>query len=206
MLANRKLLGDRIVAAQSDPDGSVADAARRAMKRLRLEADRPAGNQPATLVGSLTVDQTVAQVVTAHGEVTAGEQIFTKAGCVACHTVRANDALKGPFLGNIATIYKRRELAEAVLMPNKTIAQGFTANRFTLKDGEEIEGFVVQEAAEVVTVRNIAAQELKIKVAEVVRREKLEKSLMPEGLAAGLTVREFASLLDYLESLAAAGK
>lgn len=29
---------------------------------------------------------------------------------------------------------------------------------------------------------------------------------MPEGLAAGLTVREFASLLDYLESLAAPGK
>ncbi len=205
MLANRKLLGDRIIAAQDDPEPSVAEAARRAVKRLKLEASRPAGNH-ATLVGSLTTDQAVAQVASTHGEIPAGELVFTKAGCVACHTVRADDALKGPFLGNIATIYKRRELAEAVLMPNKTIAQGFTANRFTLKDGEEIEGFVVQEAADLVTVRNIAAQELKIKAAEVVRRDKLEKSLMPEGLAAGLTMREFASLLDYLESLAATGK
>ena len=41
---------------------------------------------------------------------------------------------------------------------------------------------------------------------ELARREKLEKSIMPEGLAAGLSLHEFASLLDFLESLAAAGK
>jgi hypothetical protein len=29
---------------------------------------------------------------------------------------------------------------------------------------------------------------------------------MPEGLAAGLSVREFASLLDYLEQLSKAAK
>ena len=33
------------------------------------------------------------------------------------------------------------------------------------------------------------------------RREKREKSLMPEGLAATMTVRDLASLLDYLRSL-----
>ena len=94
--------------------------------------------------------------------------------------------------------------AEAILNPNKTIAQGFTGWRFEMKNGDEFEGFVTQEAADRVTIRNIAAQEIFIKAQEVSRRTRLEKSLMPEGLASTLTVREFAGLLDYLEGLSAA--
>jgi putative heme-binding domain-containing protein len=93
-------------------------------------------------------------------------------------------------------------LAEAILVPNKTIAQGFVANHFELKDGTEVDGFVVREAADAVTVRTVAAQEQVIPVAQILRREKQEKSLMPEGLVAGLTVPEFAGLLAYLEGLA----
>ena len=51
------------------------------------------------------------------------------------------------------------------------------------------------------TVRTIAAIEQTVPVAQIARREKQQRSLMPEGLASGLTVRELASLLDYLEQL-----
>jgi putative membrane-bound dehydrogenase-like protein len=206
ILANRKLLAPQITTALQDPDKSIAEAARRAARRLRIEPDANAHASKSARVGSLPAEEAVNKVLTLHGRVADGEQVFVKAGCVACHTVRADDPLKGPYLGNIATTYKRRELAEAVLLPNRSIAQGFAANRFELKNGDEVEGFVIQEAADLVTVRNIAAQELKIKATEVTRREKLEKSLMPEGLAAELTLDELASLLDYLESLAASGK
>jgi putative heme-binding domain-containing protein len=57
------------------------------------------------------------------------------------------------------------------------------------------------EAADKVTIRDTAAQEHTLVVKEITKREKLDKSLMPEGLAAPLTVQELASLLDYLESL-----
>jgi len=197
-------LAEKIVAALKDSDPTVADAAQRAVRRLKLDSISEGASGP--LVGSMKVADAIASASNTRGEVSLGEQVFTRAGCVACHTVRADDALKGPFLGSIAAIYKRRELAEAVLIPNKSLAQGFVANRFELKDGEEMEGFVVQEATDVITIRNIAAQELKIKPADIAKREKLEKSLMPEGLAAALTIKEFASLLDYLESLATGGK
>ena len=59
----------------------------------------------------------------------------------------------------------------------------------------------MREAADAITVRDIAGQETRIPVANIVRRTQLPISLMPEGLAAGLTLNEFASLLDYLESL-----
>lgn len=114
-----------------------------------------------------------------------------------------SEPLKGPYLGTIARTYRRRELAEAILVPDKTLAQGFIANHFELKDGTEVDGFVVQEAADAVTIRTVAAEEVRIPVDTIERRERQERSLMPEGLAADLTVRQFASLLDYLESLSA---
>ena len=45
-----------------------------------------------------------------------------------------------------------------------------------------------------------------IPVKDIAKRQKLEKSLMPEGLAAGISVTDLASLVDYLESLAHGGK
>jgi hypothetical protein len=38
-------------------------------------------------------------------------------------------------------------------------------------------------------------------VANITRRTQLPTSLMPEGLTSGITLNEFASLLDYLQSL-----
>jgi putative heme-binding domain-containing protein len=116
--------------------------------------------------------------------------------------VSTGEPLRGPFIGNIATIYKRDELARAILQPNNTIAQGFATQRFELNDGTEMDGFVVQESAERITVRNIAAQETQISTADIKTRKKLEISLMPEGLVANLSLKEFASLLDYLQELA----
>ena len=64
----------------------------------------------------------------------------------------------------------------------------------------------MREAADAVTIRTLTAQEQIVQVAQIVRREKTERSLMPEGLVAALTTKEFASLVDYLEGLAAAAK
>lgn len=108
---------------------------------------------------------------------------------------------KGPFLGTIAQTYTREELAGNILDPGKTIAQGFATELFTMKDGEARMGFVTFESASEVKIRTITAQEFTMKTADIAKREKLPNSLMPPGLVNNLTIREFASLLDYLESL-----
>ena len=58
-----------------------------------------------------------------------------------------------------------------------------------------------REAADAVTIRTITAIEQTIPISHIALREKQQRSLMPDGLAAGLTVRELASVLDYLEQL-----
>jgi len=191
---------EKVLAALNDSDLAVVQVAGRAATALKLEGAKakPVGPN----IGTMKLEEVVAAAVKTKGDARAGEELFTRQSCVNCHTVGADEPLRGPFLGNIATIYKRPELAEAILFPNKTIAQGFVTHHFALKDGEGHDGFVTKESAETVTIRNAAAQEIQIKLSDIAKREKLERSMMPEGLAGNLTVEEFASLLDYMEALA----
>jgi putative heme-binding domain-containing protein len=204
MDADDKSRATQIAAALNDPDQAVANAAEEAVKKLKLDPAKLAATaQPSgPLIATLKPDDVLSQVMKIKGDVSRGEQIYLQQGCVACHTVKESEPVKGPFLGNIATTYKRRELAEAILLPNKTIAQGFVTNQFTMKDGTVQLGFVTQEAADKIVIRNIAAQEITIDPKQVVKREKSDKSLMPEGLVAGISVQDFASMIAYLEALA----
>jgi len=190
---------EKVLAALDDPDKTVAAAARNAANSMKLKK-REKSNDP--LISTMKVEDVVAQVVKTHGDLELGEQLFTRQTCIACHTTSADQPPKGPYLGNIAQTYKRPDLAQNILDPNRTIAQGFTTNVFTLKDGTMNMGFVTNESGDKVTMRNIAAQEFTYKKADVAKRDTLPSSIMPPGLVLNLTVKEFACLLDYLESLA----
>jgi putative membrane-bound dehydrogenase-like protein len=188
----------RVLAALKDPDTSVAEAARRTARVLRLD---PA-DADAPKIESMKPEEVIAAVLTTKGDPEIGAQIYQQATCVNCHTVSKDAPPRGPFLGNIANTYKRPELAEAILNPNKTIAQGFVTSFFTLKKGDPVMGFIISESATEVTIRNQAGIEQKIPASEMAGREQLPHSLMPPGLMNQMTVKDFASLLDYLESLA----
>jgi putative heme-binding domain-containing protein len=190
---------DKVLAALDDPDKAVAAAAKHAADAMKL-TKRDKSSDP--LIGTMKPEDVIAQVIKTKGDIELGEQLFTRQTCVACHTTSANQPPKGPFLGNIAQTYKRPDLALNILDPNKTIAQGFATNVFTLKDGTMNMGFVTDESGDKVTLRNIAAQEFTYKKSDITKRDTMPASIMPPGLVMNLTVKEFASLLDYLESLA----
>ncbi len=188
----------KVLAALDDPDAEVKGAAERAAKAMRIQKIE----DKTPKIMTLKPEEALAAVLKEKGNVALGEQIFTKATCVACHTVKETEAQKGPYLGNIAQTYKRPDLAQNILDPNKTIAQGFASEMITLKDGTQQMGFITLESANEVKLRNIASQEFTFKTANIKDRQKLPMSMMPPGLMLNFTVKEFASLLDYLELLA----
>jgi putative membrane-bound dehydrogenase-like protein len=200
-LAGHQPSASRVVTASADHDPSIASAAKDAAKSLGLDLTPGAKLPTGPKIETLALDRVLASVSSTHGDKSEGERLFTRLNCVNCHTVRPTDAPKGPFLGTIATTYKRRELAEAILVPSKTIAQGFTTNIFALEDGRTLTGFVVKEASDAVTVRDADAKEFAIATSNIVERAKSNTSVMPEGLVKSITVGELASLVDYLESL-----
>jgi len=189
---------EKVLIALDDADKDVAKIADNAAKAMRLEKKTgPTG----PLIGSMKNEEAVAQIMKTKGDPVLGEQVFTRVSCTTCHTTKESETQKGPYLGNIAQTYKRDELAMAILDPNKTIAQGFATNLITTKDGKSQMGFVTFESADKVTIRGITGEETSFAPSDITSREKPPMSMMPPGLAAGLTVREFASLLDYLEDL-----
>lgn len=193
------VVDEKILGATSDSDKQVAKAAQNAVKSLKIEAK---GEDKTPKIGSLKPEDALAAVIKTKGSIAIGEQIFTKATCIACHTTKESEAQKGPYLGNIAQTYKRTELAQNILDPNKTIAQGFASEVITMNDGTQQMGFITLESADNVKLRNVAAQEFTFAVKNIKSRQRLPISIMPPGLMTNFSVHEFASLLDFLESLA----
>jgi putative heme-binding domain-containing protein len=132
------------------------------------------------------------------GEAKKGEELFTQQGCVACHSIKKGEALKGPYMGQIGSIMNRDQIAESILKPNASISQGFATVLIETKNEESYVGFITSETSEKVVMRNIAGQEFTIKASDISSREELETSMMPAGLANSLSFEEFASLITYL--------
>lgn len=202
-LSKDSVFAELLLPLLSSPDAEVVRGVKNTLVELKLSAAQLSAAAKAPAIGTMKTADVIAAVIKLEGDPKRGEQLFIQQGCIACHTVKVTDPLKGPYLGNIANIYQRPALAEAILEPSKSIAQGFATNTITLKDGSVQMGFVTLEAADKVVLRNIASQEITIKTADIAKREKSEAiSLMPQGLASSLGLQDFASLLDYLEALA----
>ena len=153
-------------------------------------------------IETLKPEQVVAEIMRNPGEPARGEALFARLNCAKCHTVKAGEALRGPFLPQVAKTYKREQLAESILLPNKSIAQGFVTYQFLLDNGKTLTGFVTNEATDEITVRDAEGREFKIRVAEIEERKRQDVSVMPAGLVKDLTVEDFGALISYVESLA----
>jgi putative heme-binding domain-containing protein len=130
-----------------------------------------------------------------------GAELFVSKKCVTCHSAGPDSAGLGPSLANAAGIYNRRQLAESILLPHQSIAQGFATTALVLDDGKSLVGFVTSEAADLLVMRDALGAEHRVAKAAIEERTKLPTSAMPEGLVADLSVAQFASLLDYIEEM-----
>ena len=191
---------DKIQAMSGDSNSDVARAAAIASDRLGL---KHAGVAPegGDLIEALGYDKTVALVLKEKGDPDLGKELFTRQGCVACHTVSADQPPKGPLLAGIAARNTRAELCESIMRPSAKIAQGFETQWFKTKDGDMVEGFVVREGGDEIEVRNITGISTTLKKTDIEKRGKRDVSVMPEGLVVKLTPHDLASIIAYLETL-----
>ncbi|MEM7368946.1 MAG: heme-binding protein [Bacteroidota bacterium] len=132
------------------------------------------------------------------GDPAVGKELFGKQGCVACHSLSQGEPLKGPFMGQIGAIMNRDQIAESILKPSASISQGFASVQITAKDNKSYVGFISEESANYLILRNIAGHVFRINTSDILSRKELETSMMPVGLTNPLTFQEFASLVDFL--------
>lgn len=194
--ARATTLAAKVQEAAAGSDAAVAAAARTTLERLGLAPGAAAGKT----IGDLPYNEVVALVAKSPGDAARGRELFLQQACFACHTVSAQEPAKGPMLGGIARRYSRPELCESILKPSAKIAQGFESQHLKLKNGSELDGFVVREGGDSLDVRTIAGVTSTVEKGDIVTREKRDVSIMPEGLVSALAPQDLASLLAYLES------
>jgi putative heme-binding domain-containing protein len=173
--------------------------------KAALAAGKLAAASKGKKIAQLDAKVVATAALKGRGNVKNGQRLFTQQGCVACHAVDLAAEQKGPYLGAAGAKFPREYLIDSILDPNKVVAQGFQTVVLSMKNGPDQMGFVTGEADGVITLRNIAGQVSKIKRDDVKAEKHLPQSMMPAGLAAGLTVEEFTALIEYMVTLKSIG-
>jgi hypothetical protein len=138
------------------------------------------------------------------GEPEPGRKLFfsEKAGCFKCHRVQGEGGSVGPDLSVIARASDRAKLVNSILQPSANIGPLYVAHEIKTKDGDVYTGLVPESKADgKLTVIQADARHVEIPMSEIVSDRTSDISLMPAGLENGLTVREFADLISFLQTL-----
>ncbi|MEZ0256836.1 MAG: dehydrogenase, partial [Chthoniobacter sp.] len=132
------------------------------------------------------------------GDPYAGHTVFMGT-CGACHTLHNQGGQVGPDL----TKFKRDDL-DALLLniinPNAEIREGYENFLVTTKDGRVINGFLVEQAPQVVVLRGLDGQNVSLTRAEIADMKNAGVSLMPEGLLDAYTDQQVRDLFAYLRT------
>ena len=188
---------DKQIANAIDSDNDTLIEAARHAKKVIAAAKASAGKKVAELKPAAVMKM----AMSARGDVTVGQKIYARQGCIACHAVDQKAVQKGPYLGSAGSKFTKDYLIQSILEPNAVVAQGFQTELITMKDKSVHLGFVTREEDGVVDLRNIAGIVTKLKAADMTKREHQKNSMMPAGLTGNLTVEEFNHLIAYLGSM-----
>jgi len=144
-----------------------------------------------------------------HGDPVRGERIFRRpaSACVACHAIGPVGPAIGPNLVAVGAGAETSYVVEAILEPNKSIAEHYETTMITTRDGTVRVGVIATRGEQEIVLRDSAAggKELRIPVA-MIQETKTMDSLMPAGLADQLQSRqEFLDLARFVSLLGRPG-
>ena len=122
--------------------------------------------------------------------------------CSACHQLQGKGKAFGPPLDAIASRFQRKDIIKHILWPNEEIAKGFETVQVLTLEGEMVNGFVLAEGDEKLTL-GVATDDGKGKSVEILKddvdeRKDMKASSMPEGLVKTIAPSEFLDLIEYL--------
>ena len=143
------------------------------------------------------------------GDPARGQVLFTdlkRLACSRCHRVRGQGGEIGPDLSDIGGKYDREQLIESVLEPSRQIVEGYRPTVLATTDGRVLTGIVREETSGELILVDIDGKRQSVRKEDTVERKTSDTSLMPDGLAPSLSLKEFSDLIAYLASLRSSGQ
>jgi putative heme-binding domain-containing protein len=142
--------------------------------------------------------------LTHEGDVARGAKLFndeTRLLCSKCHSIDGSASKAGPDLFAAGDTFGRRDLIDAVLLPSGTIAPGYGTVIVEATNGDVFQGVLKQKTEAGLQIMGIDGKLVSLTAGEIKAQSGSSASLMPEGLHAGLSVKEFTDLIEYLTTL-----
>lgn len=137
--------------------------------------------------------------VDARGDATRGQAQYA-GRCQMCHKAGKDGFEVGPDLVTVKN-RGREALLAAILDPHKEVAPQYIAYDVTTKDGNAYSGMIARDDATSLTLKIMGGAEVPLSRANIKGSSSAGKSLMPEGLEAGMSTQDMADLLTFIEGL-----
>ena len=136
------------------------------------------------------------------GDLRRGQLVFNgpKGACSSCHAIGYQGGRIGPDLTAIGQIRSERDLLEAIVFPNASLARGYESILVTTTAGEVHSGVLRGDLPDEVVLAKLDGQETRIPRPSVADIQPGTVSLMPTGLGDQLTLQELADLLAFLKA------
>jgi putative heme-binding domain-containing protein len=135
------------------------------------------------------------------GDSASGRRVFFNpaVGCATCHQIDGHGGYPGPDLSVITRGGSVDKLMISILDPSRDIPPQFVTHTVTTTDGESYSGLLIgQSSTAGVTLLGGDGNAIAIPPARITAQTQSDVSLMPEGLAQGLTTQDFRDLIAYL--------
>jgi putative heme-binding domain-containing protein len=135
-------------------------------------------------------------------DVTHGREVFMHpklGGCVLCHRVEGLGSIAGPNLSTIGSAKSTDYILESLLQPSRNVAPQFECFMLATADGQVRTAFQLMERGGNHTYVGLDGKTFEVKIDDIVKRERLPVSIMPEGLVNRLSDEEVRDLVGYLK-------
>ncbi len=201
-------LGSAKVAADTAKLGLRAmSSAGRQDEPLRAVLSKAAGITSAAPAYSVEFVKALGEEALKEGDPARGEKVFrgTVTNCLSCHAIGGAGGKVGPDVSAVGTGLPVDLIVESVLWPNRQVKEGYSSTAVITKGDLIVQGFKVNEDKQTLILRDPnQEQPIRIAIADIKARKEIG-SVMPEGLANGLTRAELRDLIRFLGDLGKPG-
>lgn len=144
----------------------------------------------------------LSELVKRKGDASRGKSVFAGVGaCAKCHKVAGEGKDVGPDLSEIGSKLSRDALYVSILDPSAGINFNYETHTLLLADGTVLNGIIVSQTDDEVTLKDAEAIVRKIPREEIEAMKKQPISLMPSDLQKSLTAENLVDVVEYLTTL-----
>jgi putative membrane-bound dehydrogenase-like protein len=140
----------------------------------------------------------------APGDVLRGRTLF-RDRCANCHRLHGEGESIGPDLTH-ANRRDRDFLLVSLVDPSGVVRKEYQAFSVATKDGRVLNGLIVEQTPETITLRGAKGERTRVARAEVEELKETETSLMPESLYKEFSPEQLRDLFQFLQSEPSAGR